>query len=324
MAQHSLRIASLMRNDTIRDILRGVPYVLFGLIMGLALLGHEYFLHGQLLSFFTNIWTEWISIILTVSILNRMAERREDKRRLDDLRRQLVRDVGGRDNLTALNALREMRERDWLNGTEGVLKAANLEDAELQGADLRGAILRRANLNTANLNKADLREADLRRAVLRDATLRGANLSSANFGGAQLQSADLSTANLRETSLRGAFLWRANLAEALLMKADLRGADLFQADLRGAYLGEADLRYAFVGISETFDSDGRRARTLFDENTMLPDHTKWTPDTDLTRFGVFTDQRAYDHWRKTQSQSQTQTQTATQPIVAVDKRVTRV
>ena len=68
---------------------------------------------------------------------------------------------------------------------------------------------------------------------------------------------------LRDGSLQGAHLSEAILQEANLWGANLRGANLFEAK--------------------------------FDENTMLPDFTWWSPDTDLTRF---TDPKHPDFWRR--------------------------
>ena len=71
---------------------------------------------------------------------------------------------------------------------------------------LRGADLRWANLRCADLRDADLRGADLRWADLRGADLRWANLRCANLRWANLRCADLRGANLRCADLRDANL----------------------------------------------------------------------------------------------------------------------
>jgi len=102
------------------------------------------------------------------------------------------------------------------NGTDIVLRGADLQEANLRGADLRGADLRGADLRWANLQEANLRGADL----------RGADLQEANLRGADLQEANLRRADLRGADLRGADLRWANLRWANLQGSDLRGADL--------------------------------------------------------------------------------------------------
>jgi uncharacterized protein YjbI with pentapeptide repeats len=75
---------------------------------------------------------------------------------------------------------------------------------------------------------------------------------------------------------------RANLGEVNLGGANLQGASLFGAFLGGANLRRADLRGAVL------------KRANLDEFTILPDGTKWTPDTDMARF---TDPDHPDFWR---------------------------
>ncbi len=108
----------------------------------------------------------------------------------------------------------------------------------------------------------NLQEADLRGTNLQEAILWLANLQEANLRVASLQEANLRVANLQEANLWGTNLWGANLQGAILWGANLQGADLGGA--------------------------------TFDENTMLPDGTKWTPGTDM---GRFTDREHPDFWR---------------------------
>ena len=83
-----------------------------------------------------------------------------------------------------------------MNGTDIVLRRADLSGLDLRGLDLRDADLRRADLRRANLRDADLRDADLRCADLRGADLRGADLRRAYLRWAYLQGSDLRGANL--------------------------------------------------------------------------------------------------------------------------------
>ena len=67
------------------------------------------------------------------------------------------------------------------NGTDIVLRWADLQEANLRGADLQEANLRRADLRGADLRGADLRWANLRWANLQGSDLRGANLDCCGF-----------------------------------------------------------------------------------------------------------------------------------------------
>jgi hypothetical protein len=127
-----------------------------------------------------------------------------------------------------------------------------LEDGSLAGA----------HLWTANLAGADLSQASLPTAKLMKANLRGAHLMEANLQEASLAAAQLQQARLEHARLQGAWLSLANLEGASLHKAKLQGAHLDGAHLEGADLAGA----------------------AFDAATVLPDHTHWSPDTDMARF----------------------------------------
>jgi hypothetical protein len=96
----------------------------------------------------------------------------------------------------------------------------------------------------------------------KDGTLMGAALSAANLERAILREANLDHADLRSAVLRRADLRGASLRGALLEEADLSGANLAGARLRGAVLGYAE----------------------FDEHTILPDGSRWAPESDTGRF----------------------------------------
>ncbi len=59
-------------------------------------------------------------------------------------KKRLIEQMGSKDNETALQAIKELRELGWL------------EDGTLRGSDLREANLREADLSLANLTGANL------------------------------------------------------------------------------------------------------------------------------------------------------------------------
>jgi hypothetical protein len=103
--------------------------------------------------------------------------------------------------------------------------------------------------------------------------LRKANLEGANLRNANLQGAELTLSNMKNTISR-----RINLRDALLTSTKLQAADLKDAELQDAKLFEAE----------------------FSEETILPDASFWTPDTDLTRF---TDPKHPHFWRSDDKRS---------------------
>ncbi len=168
----------------------------------------------------SNLWqgicTELIGAIITALLftvlLGAVERQAEQTRRLAeqqqaeaDLKAQLIRQMGSRDNSTALYVAGELAAKGWLY------------DGSLQGAHLIGADLQDAELVAANLEGAVLVGANLQDVDLWNANLQGADLWNANLQGVKLAGANLQGANLRNANLQGADLWEANL----------QGADLY-------------------------------------------------------------------------------------------------
>lgn len=91
-----------------------------------------------------------------------------------------------------------------------------------------------------------------------------------------LVGADLQRALLVFTNLQHATLIGTKLQNAALVGANLQGANLQRAMLQGTNLEGANLENSCFG--EAYDA------AEFDETTILPDGTFWTPETDMTRF----------------------------------------
>lgn len=118
----------------------------------------------------------------------------------------------------------------------------------------------------------------LRGAYLPSANLQGADLSMADLQGAHLLNANLQRANLVMANLRGAYLVRSNLQGADLGMANLQSASMGVSKLQGVNFIEANLKW--VDLSHSRRPGGEQ----FDDNTMLPDGTKWVPNADMARF----------------------------------------
>lgn len=166
---------------------------------------------------------------------------------------------------------------------EAQLSGISLVGAEMMLASLQGADLHDATLDGTNLTWATLTWTNLQRTSLIETTLIGANLQRANLVQAKLTGADLrgakltwadmvlavaTDADLRGADLRGANMDRANFNGANLCEADLERADLRGARLRGALLEGAKIDNI----------------TKFDEQTILPDGTRWSPSVNMSQF----------------------------------------
>ncbi len=287
----------------------------YRILGGLVLVGIGVWLGANLFAgdagYGTNLYTEFISIAVTVFIIDILNRRRDERRREQELREQLVLDLHSPNNSTAIEAIHKMHVRDWLSGEESPLRkgvffevdwrnaqlsGSDLESAKffgarLEGADLSAAYLYFAYMSQINLAKAKLRDAYLDCADLSFACLEGTNLSSASLLDTELKSANLNDAdcswanfegaNLEYTTMTYSDFDHVNLEKANLRNANLEGASFCNANLKGASLYDAHLK------------DVDLVNVKFDENTTLPHGGEWTHDTDMDQF---TDPDHCDYW----------------------------
>ncbi len=275
---------------------------------------------SALTQFVLSFCPEAVGIAFTVFVLNRLAEQREERREKVRLKEKLIEQLKSQKNEYAIRAAEELANQGWLQDgslnredfsgvqwhdaplvkaqlQEVILIDADLEKARLNFSNLHKADLRAANFSEANLGNIDLSETDMSSAELPEADLHGANLQDANLDAANLQGAHLQGACLQDARLQ-----KANLRNAELQDANLRGADFSDADMGQAKLSAADLRRAELREANLFEVNLLEAklqganltdahlqaanlyRAQFDESTILPDGSHWTPDTDMKRF----------------------------------------
>jgi hypothetical protein len=124
--------------------------------LGILLAGHldqvgHLDLRRLWLDLYGSIGTGLVDIAITVLLIDRLNRVREDRTEVD----RLIREMGSRDNGTAIRAVDALRARRALaDGT--------LEQADLKYANLDGAIMSEANLRGAYLSFARLAGVDLR------------------------------------------------------------------------------------------------------------------------------------------------------------------
>lgn len=185
----------------------------------------EWFVDSPIITdFYANVSSELISIAITILIVDYLYRLRDERREDQDL----ILQAGSPDNAFAIEAIRQIRAKGKLVGTQGLLSGAYLEWANWEGAVLEGA-----NLKNAKLEGVNLKDAAMEGVNLTDADLGGANLKRADLYEANLTNAFLADANLEDTNLEGANLKNAFLAgaenwteEQLLSAMSLEGATM--------------------------------------------------------------------------------------------------
>ncbi|GAB4526109.1 MAG: hypothetical protein OHK0046_42630 [Anaerolineae bacterium] len=247
--------------------------VFFGVIAVISALYSQHQKRAQLVfgsrewrgEFFQGISTEMVGAIVTGGLFILLVQGAETREAV----LELVARLSSNNPTVASAALEEARGKGWLE--DGTLNGADLEDANLSGQDLQWGQFTRARLDRADLSSAELWRTVFHQADFWEANLQDVQATEANFSLAQFQYTDLRGADLSHAELRGAYF----------QSADLRGTDLGLANIEFAYIDTQEVGFV----------------TVFDDNTILPDGTKWTPETDWARFGVFTDYEAYQAWR---------------------------
>lgn len=288
----------------------GVMLVVVGVIIGATLFSGEQPLFEDITGYFTNLYTEGVSVALTVLVVDFFARKREEQRRQQETQQRLTREAGSLDNATAINALREIKDRGWLNGGLSLLAGMTLRDARLTNADLSEANLQNttflrtdltgANLDGVVLNGGNLAACQLDGASFNEARLRGVKAYETDFSGALMVGVDLSNAELDGARILKATISDALLPGARLKRVDLRGAALTRSDLSGAVFWGADLEEANLAGASLVGADLRWARLTnarlsrrgaradlrgarFNRRTILPDNDPWTPEDGMDR-----------------------------------------
>lgn len=266
----------------LRNVLRSVwewrkhPLTVLGImltLLALVLASLCFWAGARVADLGLNVAAELASAAITILVVDAIVQRRE----MESLKQQLIREMSSLDNAIALRAARELDAHGWLeDGTlRGArLSGANFREADLQGADLRQLELDRADLQGANLQGANLQEAYVVEAHMQGTRLWGARLRGAYLVGVKLQKARLWAADLKGADLRHANLMEADLLGANLQEADLRWAKLARANLQAADLLKADLKGTDLKGVLGLD-DGQFVRTLGLQGSTMPDGSRY-------------------------------------------------
>ena len=199
-----------------------VVFIILGIVIAIA--GYA-FLYGigtlrdVVGDFYANIAMEFVSVAITVLIIERLYERRSKVVAEKEEKERLILQMGSPNNGFVIEAVRQLEKRGWL------------KDGALHGADLMYANLFQTKLDSANLSYANLYKADLR-----EADLKYANLTYCQCYAADFSKTDLGNANFQE-----AFLFKANFQNAYGLFVRFDDANLESAKLQGANLGLAKL-----------------------------------------------------------------------------------
>lgn len=176
---------------------------------------------------YINLRSEMIGIGVSVLIIanaNEVIGRKAEKERL-------ILQVGSPDRAFAVEAVRVLSKRGWLDELAG----EEFIRADLEGADFYGANLLRTKLGYVNLQNANLC----------GVKMDFAEISNCNFEGAYLH----------KTSLVGAKFLSDNSSESSLKGADLYGANLLNAEFWGIHNDQvSNSQHIHLGLALRLES----------------------------------------------------------------------
>lgn len=225
-----------------------------------------------------NLLTEIIGVAITVLIVDTIYSFRDKKRREQELQERLIREVRSPDHGIAIDALHQLRDKDWLFGENGLLMGTNLSSVdwhkgELSSANLRAASLPYSDLKGASINKADFSCATLWFAKLdKIQCFVGAKFKCAKMNGASLTNTYLHFVDFSNANLQGADFSNSQLYSVSLRNADLRAAKLERAHLQDVSLRDAKMAGAII--------EGN----YYQGDITLPDGSKLKHESDFVRF----------------------------------------
>lgn len=236
------KLAQLFTLHNIAFLLMGLS-ILIG-ILGFGIQYHSFSFRGLSNDFYANVSTELLSIAITVLVIDKLMEKREQ----NEQKRQLVREVRSKDNAIAVRALQELISKKWAQ---------------------KGA-LRWAHLIFANLQNAYLKDVDLSYTWMRDATFEGAFM-----GGAKLKGSVLVGANFKNaTELTSKMLSEAKMLLAATMPNGTRYDGRFNLDgdlqigkERGFDMSNSELAAHFYGVPLGIYLEGQKKRLNVDEKS---------------------------------------------------------
>lgn len=269
-------------------------YGLLGLLLGLILQPLLVALHTDAAALLRDAVPHILGGVFMVLLIDRLYLRRHSSSEIETLRVRLLQQVAGQSNQLAVRAIADMRMHGWLMGEHGMLAGVNLANADLHDIDLSGANLSEARLGAADLTGTNLAHADLTRAEMFSVRMQGAVLKHT-----QMNDANLFSSKLKRCVFHAASAQNVDFSYTTLEAADFEGANLHGARMLSAMLRNVNFRAAQLGSVNFTNADLMNANfegAHFDENTLLPDASTWTPQTDLRRF---TDSTHAEFWRST-------------------------
>lgn len=212
-------------------------------------------------NFYANFSAEFISIAITILLIDHLYEVKEKK----NLKSRLIRELGSEENGLTSRALKELKENGWLeNGTltNADLKKANLTDLDLSGANLEGSDLSFADLSKSNLTNANLKNCNLSETKFRNSVLENCQLDNAKAHKAIFYEATLHKITACNTDFLAANMGLVLLTNAKIENSKFDGANFELTTLSKSKFVNCELSQVNFESSNVKDATFERCNLL--------------------------------------------------------------
>lgn len=139
-------------------------------------------------------------------------------------------------------------------------------------------------LRDGSLEGEELRDVNLPYVIMQLTRLRGVDFYGANLEGASFVGADLKGVNFMDANLKQAKLNGTDLRNVSFLNAKLQGATLWAAKLKGARFKRERPLTGYMWKDGVQEEVPMWDESYFDQNTILPDGRKWSPEIDMSYY----------------------------------------
>lgn len=250
------------------------PLILLGILLTvLILVGFERIAH-----FGESVYTEAISIILTVGIID-VLNRHREKQKEDRVHRILNANNGKAfERPDGHKVFFEMMIRGLLKGHKTT--HFDISGFKAIGFDMKKCNLQFFNMTNSEWNRVDFSNSRFDWVDLSEATFSNCRLDNCYMAG-RIQEVQLANVTIRETTIR------ANADFAKVFHCDLKDCDFSKSTLRNAYFSSANL--SGVNFTSTDLTNAIFSDCTFDSNTILPNGSRYDIKVGIEQLNEFCD-----------------------------------
>lgn len=215
----------------------GLVFLLLGFLMPLFKYYKDNWFASKLVhELYSNFCAEFISLAITILIIDYLY----DKKEKENNKKRLIRELGCEDIGLTSRALKEIKELGYIN--DGSLNNADFSKATLNGLDFSNCKLNNLNFSNALLISSDFSNSELRNCDFSHCNLNGINFNRAKLVNVKFHKAELYGATFHNSKMQNSDLLRANLDNCEFIDAEIEVSKFEDTFLRCSNLFKAKFK----------------------------------------------------------------------------------